>query len=73
MERSTCEYRAKKWVRSLGFVICTISLIPIIGCVWKVSNNFSDELDLQERGYHQLNGKFGLFSNKIRVKSLLIR
>ncbi|VDM56717.1 unnamed protein product [Angiostrongylus costaricensis] len=34
----------------------------VYGCVWRVPEEFADELDLQEKGYHRLSGGIHLHS-----------
>ncbi|PIO59191.1 hypothetical protein TELCIR_19354 [Teladorsagia circumcincta] len=31
--------------------------VEVHGCVWRVPDEFAEELDLQESGYHRLNGR----------------
>lgn len=42
------------------------------GCVWRVPLKYSDELDLQEKGYNRMNGKLTLM-HTLSKKNFLIR
>jgi hypothetical protein len=46
----------QRW-RGAAATIVTDSDANVWGCVWRIANEYSDELDRQEHSYHRLNGE----------------